>query len=256
MDMEDAATTKLDAAMPVSLFGQMHSVKEMEMLKSKMFVIEDAAQSFGATNNGIPSGKLANISCFSFYPTKTLGAYGDAGAILTDDKHLAQEARLLANHSLSAPYIHSGSGTNSRLDEIQAAILMVKLELVVDKNIARKAEIASMYNEDLDRTKVRVPKKVDGGFHCYHQYTVRLKDRDAVKDALAREGIESQVYYPVPIADMPGFDRYIFSSYDETEETRKLCSEVLSLPIDAYMSNDEVYYVIETLNRVAGGYDG
>jgi dTDP-4-amino-4,6-dideoxygalactose transaminase len=240
---------RIDAIIPVSLFGLMSWPEFLGGNKAPI-VIEDAAQGFGAEYNGAPSGSFGDVSCFSFYPTKTLGGYGDGGCVLTDNREIAEMARYYANHALSRPYIHgSPFGRNSRMDTIQAAIVLAKLRNVVEENVDRKREIAAAYNDAFRETGIIAPEEqVNKEYitkHAYHQYTVLVENRDTVREMMTELGVSTQVFYPTQISAMPGFREMTIGS--PIEETKYLCDRVLSLPICPYMKKEEVEYVIECM---------
>jgi len=240
----DMSNSLMDAVIPVSLFGLVSWPKKINFRGT---IIEDAAQGFGGTLNGKPSGSFGHASTLSFYPTKTLSAYGDAGAVLTDDDYIAKEVRSLANHCLVAPYTHSKSGTNSRMDAIQAAIVLTKLKYSTHRCIERKREIAEMYTSSLSGI-VRTPIEPDGCKHVFHQYTIKLKNRDCVQQYMGASGVETQVYYPLLMSEMKGFE-YHLARFSVPASQHHLCEEVLSLPIDPYLTDEEVRTVIKTLRE-------
>ena len=240
----DIGSSLLDAVIPVSLFGLVSWPGDINF---KGTVIEDAAQGFGGTLNGKPSGSFGDASTLSFYPTKTLSAYGDAGAVLTDDLYMAKEVRRIANHCLVAPYVHSKSGTNSRMDTIQAAIVLTKLKYSTHRCIERKREIAAMYTNALSDI-VKTPVIPDGCVSAYHQYTIKIKNRDCVKQYMGASGVETQVYYPLLMSEMKGFECHL-DKFSVPASQHHLCEEVLSLPIDPYLTDEEVRTVIRVLRR-------
>ncbi|MCX7672102.1 MAG: DegT/DnrJ/EryC1/StrS family aminotransferase [Thiobacillaceae bacterium] len=198
--IEAAITPRTRAVVPVHLYGQPADLAPMAELcrRHGLKLIEDAAQSFGAEYGGRKSGAYGDVGCFSFYPSKNLGAFGDGGMVVTDDDALAERLRVLANHGSRVRYHHDLLGYNSRLDELQAAILRVKLKRIDDFNAARR-RIAQAYNERLAGSAVETPYEDGKGLHVYHQYTLQSDRREAIQAALTAAGIASAIYYPVPL---------------------------------------------------------
>jgi len=240
--VEDAITPKTKAIIPVHLFGlpvPMEPLKDLAKKRS-LVLIEDAAQAFGALYKGRRVGSLGDAACFSFFPTKNLNAYGDGGMVLTSREEVAERLRVLRGHGSLERYIHREIGYNSRLDEIQAAILRVKLPHIDFLNEKRR-EVASSYFQAL-KGVVRVPLEPLGSYHVYHQYTIGTEVRDRLREHLERRGIGCQVYYPVPLHQQ---ESYKDCSKGRLEETDKASQEVLSLPIHPFLAPKEVEEVIE-----------
>ena len=222
-----AITEQTKAIMPVHLFGLPAAMTQIRAIAKKhgLRIIEDAAQSFGATLEGKQTGSLGDVGAFSFYPTKNLGALGDGGLLTTDDDAVAQRARALRNHGSSKRYHHDTLGYNSRLDALQAAVLRVKLPYLAGWNKQRR-EVAKRYNDLLE--SVVVTPALSAG-HVFHQYTVRLpaKRRDEVQQSLQAQGVGTTIYYPVP--------QHCTSVYARTAQAyphaERAAREVLSLPI-------------------------
>lgn len=215
--------------MPVHLYGNPAGMAQIMEIAEKhgLKVIEDCAQSFGATHDGRQAGSIGDIGAFSFFPTKNLGAYGDGGLITTNDDAYADHMRMLRAHGSKKKYHNEILGYNSRLDSIQAAILRVKLPHIDKWNQARR-QAAAHYNELLaDLPGVITPTISDG--HVFHQYTIRLTNtnRDEVQAKLGAEGIGTMVYYPVPQDKLPIYD----GQYPENPVSDRLTGQVLSLPI-------------------------
>lgn len=229
--VEAAITPRTRAIMPVHLYGQpadMDPILEIAQ-RHNLAVIEDCAQSIGADYGGHRTGALGTFGCFSFFPTKNLGAYGDGGMIVTNDAQLAQRVRALRAHGGRVKYHHEELGVNSRLDEVQAAILRVKLPHLEAWIAARRA-VASRYDEALGALGVTVPARVENTRHVYHQYTIRVQDRDRVARALLERGVQSMVYYPVPL-HLQEVHRplgYLPGAFPHSE---RAAQEVLSLPM-------------------------
>lgn len=243
--IEAAITPKTKAIMPVHLFGNPVDMDRLNAIAAKhgLKVVEDCAQSFGATWNGKQSGTMSAFGAYSFFPTKNLGCYGDGGLIATDDDALAETCRKLRAHGSIKKYHNEMLGYNSRLDTIQAAILRVKLPHIPAYNEGRR-RVATRYKALLaDTPEVTTPDVVDG--HVFHQYTVRIAGgrRDAVQAALENLGVGTMVYYPIPQHLLPVYKGQ-FPSYAVAEH---LATEVLSLPIWPQMSDDVQDRVVAAL---------
>jgi dTDP-4-amino-4,6-dideoxygalactose transaminase len=192
-------------------------------------VVEDCAQSIGADYNGRRTGTLGTIGCFSFFPTKNLGAYGDAGMIVTDDEQLAARVRSLRAHGGRIKYYHEELGVNSRMDEVQAAILRVKLPHL-EKWIAARRRVAERYTQAFAELGIAAPVETANTRHVYHQYTVRFQEREAVANALRENGVQTMVYYPVPL-HMQEVHRDLGYAPGAFPHSERAAREVLSLPI-------------------------
>jgi UDP-2-acetamido-2-deoxy-ribo-hexuluronate aminotransferase len=245
--IEAAINERTKAIVPVSLFGQIADMDAINAIGEKygVPVIEDAAQSFGATYNGRRSCGVSQIAATSFFPAKPLGCYGDGGAAFTTDADLAARMRELRNHGQTAPYYHPQLGINGRLDTIQAAVLLAKLE-VFDDELARRADVAARYEAALNGV-VKTPY-VDA--HCasvYAQYTIQVDDRDRVRERLGDAGIPSAVYYPVPLNRQPPL--YSDVSIPESEAA---AGRVLSIPMHPYLHADDQDRVVEAIKTAIG----
>lgn len=240
--IEDAITDRTRAIMPVSLFGQTADMDPINDVGRRygIPVIEDAAQSFGATYRGKRSCGLSALAATSFFPAKPLGCYGDGGAVFTSDAGLAERMRTLRNHGQSAPYYHSRLGINGRLDTIQAAVLLAKLE-VFDDELALRAQVATRYDEWLAGS-VKTPALAPACSSVYAQYTIEVDKRDAVRDRLSGAGIPNAVYYPVPLNRQPPL-------YSEvpTPMAEAASQHVLSLPMHPYLELDDQRRVCDVL---------
>lgn len=246
--IEEKITGRTKAVIPVHMFGHPADMAEiMEIAQRRgLRVVEDCAQAFGASINGHRVGGFGDAGCFSFYPSKNLGACGDAGMVSLRESDTARQIRKLRNHGSITPYIHEFIGFNSRLDEIQAAILLVKFKRIEKYNALRRRK-AALYNELLSGN-VLCPTEKDGFYHVYHQYTVRLPGgaarRDALKARLAEAKIASNVYYPLPMHLQRPVMAYGYGKGDfAAAET--VSDEVLSLPM--YPELDE-----SAIERIAG----
>jgi dTDP-4-amino-4,6-dideoxygalactose transaminase len=247
-DVESKLTDKTRALVPVHLYGQPADMDRILHIaaENRLFVVEDAAQAHGAEFKGKKAGTLGDCACFSFYPGKNLGAYGDAGAITTDNSALADRIRMFADHGRSSKYDHEFEGTNSRMDGIQAAVLDVKLKYL-DKWTERRREIARRYDSDLENGAVK-PYVTDNVRHVYHLYVVRVKGREKLQKVLAEKGIATGIHYPIPIPFLKAYRRLGYKA-DDFPVAFSLKDKLLSLPIHGSMTDDEVDYVIENFNQ-------
>ena len=227
-----AVTPATAAVIPVSLYGHPVDMVPMMALAARhgLFVLEDAAQGHGAESRGRRTGGLAHATAFSFYPTKNLGAVGDAGAVTTGDAALAQKVRLLRNYGSRRKYVHEVAGVNSRLDELQAAFLRVRLERLDASNDARR-ERASRYGEGLRAASdVRLPVEAHWARHVYHLYVVRTPERAALQKRLAEQGVETLIHYPTACHLQPAFAHLGYRRGD-FPVAEAMADEVLSLPL-------------------------
>lgn len=246
--IEKAVTDRTKAVMVTHLYGQASDMTRIAAIADRhgLLLIEDCAQSHGACYAGKMTGTFGISGCFSFYPTKNLGAFGDAGAVVTDDESFADKLRMMRNYGSKVKYHNEIEGINSRLDEMQAALLRVKLSHLRELNDDRKA-LAQRYNEGIVNPEVLLPRLRDGAESIYHQYVVRCASRDLLQKSLEQSGIQTQIHYPVPphLADCY---RYLGHHKGEFPITETYADEVLSLPIYTGMTRDEQDYVIEQIN--------
>jgi dTDP-4-amino-4,6-dideoxygalactose transaminase len=246
------------AIIPVHLYGQIADMDEITVIAKEygLAVVEDAAQAIGATYSGprtmdpgpVKAGTLGDLGCFSFYPTKNLGAYGDGGMITTNNDELADKLRMLRVHGSRPKYYHRMVGINSRLDAIQAAILGVKLNHLDAWSKAR-AEIADRYDEALSQVEgITPPLRVPGRSHIFHQYTIRIADgrRDELKEHLQEQGIGSMIYYPVSLHLQECFAHLGYRE-GELPQSERASREVLSLPIFPELTIEEQQVVVKTI---------
>lgn len=251
--LEQKVTRKTRAIMPVHLFGQaadMDGINEVAR-RHGLPVIEDAAQAVGAKRGGRPACSLGFAGCLSFYPTKNLGAFGDAGAICTDDDAFAERCRKLRVHGSGHTYYHEMIGGMFRLAAIQAAVLDVKLKYLDGWHADRRRH-AGIYDDLLAGSKVVTPHIEPSNWSVYNQYVVRVPDRDAVKQRLADRGIASGVYYPLPLHRQECF-RYLGGGNDGAlPETERACREVLALPVYPELPEEQVRYVARELLAAVG----
>lgn len=245
--IEAAITPKTKVIVPVSLYGQCADMDAINAIASRhnIVVIEDACQSFGATYKGKKSCNLATIACTSFFPSKPLGAYGDGGAIFTSDDELALKMRMLLNHGQNERYKHKYIGINGRLDAIQAAILNVKLKHFEKERVARE-EIGARYSELLSDAGVITPKIADGSSSVYAQYSIRVKDREAMVAKLGAAGIPTAVHYPVPLHLQEAF-LYLGYKEEDFAISEKVAKEIMSLPMSPYLTKEQQDFVVSAI---------
>ncbi len=252
MDIGKAMEADADIAgyLPVHLYGLPLDITELVKFASEKgrFILEDCAQAFGAKVNDAPVGSMGDAGILSFYPTKNLSAAGDAGMIMTNSEDVAEACRLLRNHGEAVRYHHSILGRNSRLDEIQAAVLNVKLPHVPRWN-ERRREAAAMYDEGLSGVgDIICPTVPDGCYHVYNLYTIRTSRRDELREFLGKREIGSGVYYPVGMQKQPVFEKFVPAG-SKFPVTGKLCDEVVSLPMFAHIQDAHVEFVIESVRE-------
>ncbi len=244
-----AITERTRAIMPVHLFGQPADLAPIKQLCNEhdLRLIEDCAQSFGAAYQGTMTGAWGDAGCFSFFPSKNLGCYGDGGMIVTDDRRIADRLRTLRNHGSRRTYHHDMVGYNSRLDELQAVVLRAKLKHIDDYNAARRAN-AHHYNELLAGSKLVTPFEDGKGRHVYHQYTLLVPERQAVQQRLAAAGIASAVYYPIPLHRQEALrNSQVGLCLPVTEE---MADRVLSLPMFPELTAEQRQEVCRVLKEV------
>lgn len=256
LDPEDVArriTPRTKAIMPVHLFGQMAAMDDINRLADKhgLKVIEDAAQAIGAKQNGRPAASVGTIGCLSFYPTKNLGAMGDAGAICTNDDALAEKCRLLRVHGSGHQYHHKYIGGMFRMAAIQAAVLEIKLRYLEGWHDARRRN-AALYDQLLGGSQVVTPFIAPGNHSIYNQYVIRVRNRDAVKQALADRGIGSAIYYPIPLHLQECFADLGYRAGD-LPESERACEEVLALPIYPELPEAHIRQVSAALREITTG---
>jgi dTDP-4-amino-4,6-dideoxygalactose transaminase len=249
--MASKITLRTKAVIPVHIYGQMAPMdKIMAIAEDRgLIVIEDAAQAHGATWKRKGPGQLSHAACFSFYPGKNLGAWGDGGAVFARDGELIAGIRKRTNHGRATKYSHDFIGTNSRLDSLQAEILRVKLAHLLDWNEKRR-QIAARYNDLLSGLKGVVPPVIDpDALHVFHLYVIQLENRDAVLKALSDRGIGAGVHYPVPVHRQPAY-AHLGTPVTDFPITNRVAERVLSLPIFPEMTFTQVERVVSTLRAV------
>jgi dTDP-4-amino-4,6-dideoxygalactose transaminase len=239
---------RVKAIIPVHLYGHpadMPSVMEIAA-RHELFVIEDCAQSHGAALHGRKTGGWGHLAAFSFYPTKNLGALGDGGALVTNDSDLAERARLLRQYGWRRRYVSEFAGLNTRLDEIQASILRVKLRYL-DMENARRRQIASAYNTAFSSISLRLSQAAPPITHVYHQYAVLSERRDHLQAALSNANIGSAILYPKPVHLQRAYEGRLIHGVGNLVNSERVCREVLCLPIHPYLNDDEVAFISETV---------
>ena len=241
--VEAAIGPRTRAIMAVHLYGQLADMTALTALaqRHQLLLIEDAAQAHGAMNDGCKAGAFGEAAAFSFFPTKNLGALGDGGAVVTDNSALAERVAALRNYGSTTKYHHLYRGLNSRLDEIHAAMLRVKLKYL-DAEIAWRRHVACRYRDGIRHPHIQLPVVVHEEQHVWHLFVVRCARRDALQQHLQTHGIQSQVHYPVPPHRQPAYAALRFASLPLTEQ---LHDEVLSLPMGPTLSDAAVDRVIE-----------
>ena len=247
--IEPRITKRTKAILPVHLYGQSADMGPLMDLarKHRLLVIEDCAQSFGADYRGTRTGAFGDLGCFSFFPSKNLGCYGDGGMIIAKDQKMADRVRSLRNHGSKVRYYHDEVGYNSRLDEVQAAILNVKFKRIDAYNDGR-IRAAAWYNKHLAVKGIQTPVADGAGRHVYHQYTIRVKDRDAVKKRLDDAKVSNMVYYPVPLHLQAAY-RGLGMGPGSLPVSEQAALDVLSLPIYPELTEEQVRSVAEAVKK-------
>ncbi len=246
--IEEKITEKTKAILPVHLFGLPCNMERIMFLARKysLFVIEDCAQSIGAAIHGKKTGSFGDLGCFRFYPSKNLGCYGDGGAIITNHSGINDTLRALRNHGSKGNYIHETIGFNSRLDEIHAGILLIKLKRI-DKLIEMRRKNASLYR-NLLHEHVICPHETEGYRHVYHQFTIRSPLRDRIMKRLKEEKISSVIYYPVPMHLQKALEDYEHKKGDFPVAER-VSAEVLSIPVYPGMTENDIERVSKVIMK-------
>ena len=243
--IEAKITPRTKAIIPVHLYGQPADMAPIRALADahRLRIVGDAAQAHGALYRGQPIARLADITCFSFYPGKNLGAYGDAGALVTDNAEWAAAARMFANHGRTKKYDHDFEGVNSRLDGLQAAILSVKLRHLDQWSEGRRRN-ARLYNEALVGTGLLTPKEIDDCRAVYHLYVVRVPGggREALQQHLSEVGVSTGIHYPIALPYLNAY-RYLGHGADDFPEARRASGEILSLPMFPELTEEQVLQV-------------
>ncbi len=245
--IEEKITEKTKAILPVHLYGHPADMDPICKLKEDygLYVIEDACQAHGAEYNGKKAGSIGDMGCFSFYPTKNLGAYGDGGAVVTDNEEIKEKLIQMRNYGQSEKYHHDFVGVNSRLDELQAVILQTKLKHL-DKWIERRRKNAEIYRRLLQDSDVILPVEKRFAKHAYHLYVIRSKNRDYLKKKLLQNDINAQIHYPIPVHKQKAYLNFNDFKLDTTD---KICNEILSLPLHPWMDYEEILKVTDCLRE-------
>ena len=245
--IEAAITSRTKAILPVHLYGQLADMPAiMDIAKRhSLLVLEDSAQAHGASMDDKRAGNWGDASGFSFYPGKNLGALGDAGAITTSDEELANTLRALRNYGSHEKYNNLFQGVNSRLDEIQAAMLNVKL-IHLDDEIIHRRKVANAYLEGINNKAIILPTTENDSAHVWHVFVIRCEQRDALQRYLAENGIQTLIHYPVPPHQQQAYKEWNTLNYRVSEKIHK---QVISLPISPILSEDQVIDIIEKVNK-------
>jgi dTDP-4-amino-4,6-dideoxygalactose transaminase len=247
--IEARITKRTRAILPVHLYGQPADMGPLMEIARKhgLKVIEDCAQSFGADYRGKKTGSFGEFGCFSFFPSKNLGCYGDGGMVITDDAALAERLQSLRNHGSKVRYYHDEIGYNSRLDEVQAAVLNVKFKRIDAFNAGRRKN-AARYNKLLAVPGIQVPHEQADGSHVFHQYTLRVRDRDDVKKRLDEAKVSSMIYYPVPLHLQAAYGDLNMKA-GSLPQAEQAAREVLSLPMYPELTEAQVQSVADAVKK-------
>jgi dTDP-4-amino-4,6-dideoxygalactose transaminase len=245
--VEAAISAHTHAIVPVHLYGQCVNMEPLLSIANRygIPVIEDCAQAHGARHKEQMAGTMGLLGAFSFYPSKNLGCYGDGGMVVTNDETLAKKLRMLRSYGQRQRYYHEIKGINSRLDELQAAILMVKLPYLNHWN-ERRRRIANMYHNRFQELPVVLPSEMENNYHVYHIYAIQTPKRDALREYLEQQGVQTLIHYPIPVHQQKA---YLMSVKEALPSTESVAGQILSLPIYPQMRESEVTMVIETIER-------
>lgn len=244
--LEEAISPATKAIIPVHLYGQSAEMDEIIKIanKNNLYIIEDCAQAHGAVYKGKPVGTFGIAGCFSFYPGKNLGALGDGGAIITNDEKLAQKTACLANYGSSVKYKHTLKGYNSRLDEVHAALLRIKLSYL-DTYVTERNNIAKEYLTRINNPKIILPQIGQDRNHVWHIFAVLCETRDHLRDYLSKNGIGTVCHYPIAICDQ---EAYLEDNLPKTPLAQSISAREISLPLFNGMTAEEISYVINIIN--------
>ena len=251
-EIEAVITPKTRAIIPVHLYGQSADMDVINQIAKKhgIPVIEDACQAVGAAYKSKPACSLGDMGCLSFFPSKNLGAYGDGGMILTSDEKLLEKCRWIRDHGSDKRYHHRILGLNSRLDAMQAAILRVKLKYLAGWNEARR-DRAALYSELMKDANVITPTTQEHNDHVFHQYSIRVKDRDGLQKHLTDAGIATAIHYPIPLHLQPAYQSY-GGGVGSLPVAEKVSKEVLSLPMYPELKEEAIQKVVEQIIEFTG----
>ena len=246
--IEASISPRTKGIIPVHLYGcPCNMTRIMEIAKKyRLFVLEDCAQAHGAEHKGQKVGTFGDCASFSFYPGKNLGAYGDAGAMVTNRAELAKRARIIANHGQPQKHTHLIEGRNSRMDGIHAAVLSVKLKHL-DQWTDERITAARKYTAQLKNSQLALPQVPDGDKHVFHLYVVQSDERDALENDLAKEGIATAIHYPIPLPAMPCYE-HLATPIENYLVASEACLKILSLPMFAELSQSELSHVVTSLH--------
>lgn len=249
--IEAKLTKRTKAIIPVHLFGQCCEMEPLLKLarSNKIKVIEDAAQGMGATHHDQKAGTMGDLGCFSFFPTKNLGGFGDGGMIVTHDDEIARRLRRLRVHGSEERYYHLEVGCNSRLDELQAAVLRVKLNYLDQWNSVRRERAQRYHQLFMDAallSYLKLPEVVPGNSHVFHQYVIRAQQRDKLRHYLKEKGVGTEIYYPVPLHLQVCYNNLKYREGD-FQEAERLAKEALALPIYPELTDEQQSYVVEQI---------
>lgn len=249
--IENLITNKTKAILPVSLYGQVADMTEINAIASKhgLTVMEDAAQSFGAEYQGKKSCNLSAYACTSFFPAKPLGCFGDGGAVFCQDEQTYIKLQQVRNHGQESRYYHTQIGYNGRLDTIQCAVLMVKLERY-PWEVSQRQRIATTYSGEFQNLNLTIPNLAENRDSVWAQYTIQVDDRDGVQKKLMELGVPTSVHYPKGMHQQPALAKYAPSQ--PLKVTESVCERVLSLPLYADMPEDHVGHVVDSVKKVLG----
>jgi len=250
--IEEKITENTRAIIPVHLFGQVAQMKPIMLIaqRHRLAIVEDAAQAMGASQDGVRCGRFGDCGCFSFYPSKNLGGFGDGGLVITNRASLAEKIKILRNHGQNLTYLYEAIGGNFRLDGIQGAVLSVKLKYLDEWNEKRRQH-ARLYDGIFADSPVRAPKIDPNNLSIYHQYTVTVPERDGLQRFLAENKIGSAVFYPKPLHLQDCF-RDLGYRQGDLPVAERLCGEVLSLPIYPELAQGQIEYVGKTVLKFYG----
>lgn len=249
--IEEKITARTKAVLAVHLYGQASNMEPIVGLckKYQLKLVEDCAQSHGARFRGKMTGTFGDIGCFSFYPSKNLGAFGDAGAIVTDQEQIAEQIRTIRNYGSEKRYMHQVVGANARLDELQAGLLRVRLSHL-EQIQQRRRSICQRYLHELSKEQIVLPQVREGAEHVWHQFVIRTKHRTQLMRYLEKQEIGTLIHYPIPPHLSQAY-AYLGMREGDLPITEQYAREVLSLPLYDGMTSEEVSYVVEMVNRFA-----